>query len=649
MYKCILNYLESLVSFEKIEMSSESVLLFLVAIIAVASGMPGGFGRSFHSERGAKYIPSASSATTQPSSANCTWKFVEQPLSHFARASGGTYKERLCIYDSYWTADTGAPVFFYTGNESPLEEYINNTGLIWDLAAEFDALIVFAEHRYFGESIPDIKGMPNCLSYLSSQEALADYATIVNVMKREWGAADSAVIAFGGSYGGMLASWMRMVYPSAVDGAIACSAPIWGFPLDGALVDGSAQTVTFAASPGGGSAPRCADNLKAAYVVLGDVGKSQEGRDLLSEAMNLCSPLESTRDVNTLLTYLQSPLFNLAEGSYPFATDYITFALTDSTIPLPAWPMRVMCDDIAGDYGVALEGAPQDVRFSVSCQPDTDANASSAGVEIRVDWDETSNNGYSLEDLAATGAVQLVHDVADAIQIWYNLTGTETCVAWKGETAPNAPDEDRAATMDATGATGDNVCTMDKSEFTPGDGWNALTCNEGLNLINWWVQGVGNDLYWPPNQPRGYTMEDMVQHSLDYCVAFRATGLYGIPEEEDVYSLWEDTVYGGTRLQYATNIVFTNGNLDPWIPAGVVLPESGSDADGLLGTASVSPATRARGPVHESVQSLVIDQGGHHLDLFFPTEEDPASVKHVREVERRAIRDWINQAATKKI
>jgi lysosomal Pro-X carboxypeptidase len=609
-------------------LSVQHFVVLFVAIIAVANGM--GPGHAFRRDRGARHVISAQESLSQPSSVNCTWKFVEQPLSHFARASGGTYKERLCIYDSYWTANTGAPVFFYTGNESPLEEYINNTGLIWDLAAEFGALIVFAEHRYFGESIPDIKGMPNCLSYLSSQEALADYASVVNVMKREWGAADSAVIAFGGSYGGMLASWMRMVYPSAVDGAISCSAPIWGFPLDGAKVDGSAQTVTFAASPGGGSAPRCAANLKAAYVVLGDVGKTAEGRALLSETMGLCSPLESERDMATLLTYLQSPLFNLAEGSYPFPTDYITFALTDSTIPLPAWPMRVMCDQLAGDYGVSLAGAPQDVLFSVSA----------TGVDINVDWDQTSNNGYSLDTLAATGALRLVRDVADAVQIWYNLTGEETCVAWKGEEAPNAKaavDVAEAEVSVSGSAPGDNVCTLDKADFTPGDGWNALTCNEGLNLVNWWVQGVGNDLYWPPNQPRGYTMDEMVQHSLDYCVAFRAQGLYGIPEEKDVYSLWEDTVYGGTRLQYATNIVFTNGNLDPWIPAGVVLEDSGTD----------NVRRHGRDRFHESVQALVIDQGGHHLDLFFPTEEDPASVRRVREVERAAIRQWIDQAAAK--
>ena len=36
----------------------------------------------------------------------------------------------------------------------PLRRYVNATGLIWENAESFQALVVFAEHRYYGDSQP---------------------------------------------------------------------------------------------------------------------------------------------------------------------------------------------------------------------------------------------------------------------------------------------------------------------------------------------------------------------------------------------------------------------------------------------------------------------------------------------------------------
>ena len=105
------------------------------------------------------------------SSLDCVWKFIDQPLSHFERGSAErVLKQRLCIYENYWKSNSTLPIFLYTGNESPVEEYVNNTGLLWTLAEKYSALIVFAEHRYFGESMPEIEQMPNCISYLNVAE-----------------------------------------------------------------------------------------------------------------------------------------------------------------------------------------------------------------------------------------------------------------------------------------------------------------------------------------------------------------------------------------------------------------------------------------------------------------------------------------------
>ena len=40
--------------------------------------------------------------------------------------------------------------------------------------------------------------------------------------------------------------------------------------------------------------------------------------------------------------------------------------------------------------------------------------------------------------------------------------------------------------------------------------WDGICCNEGLNLVIYLVQGVGNDLFWPPNVERHYTLKDLI-------------------------------------------------------------------------------------------------------------------------------------------
>lgn len=187
--------------------------------------------------------------------ANMTCDFFTQPLNHFVpRGKSPSFQQRYCVYDGFVSKDDDndkapAPILFYTGNESPLEQYINHTGLMWELAPQLNARVVFVEHRYEGQSLPPANLTKDCMSYGSTIQALADYADILQLHLNPHTVDNEVpmapVIAFGGSYGGMLSAWMRMKYPHLVAGAIAASAPIGGFPqMANRNLDGSARVLT---------------------------------------------------------------------------------------------------------------------------------------------------------------------------------------------------------------------------------------------------------------------------------------------------------------------------------------------------------------------------------------------------------------------
>lgn len=74
---------------------------------------------------------------------------------------------------------------------------------MWDIAPRYNAMLVFAEHRYYGESLPfgkDTYKKTKYLSYLSSEQALADFAVLITYLKKQYGY--PPFVAFGGSYGG---------------------------------------------------------------------------------------------------------------------------------------------------------------------------------------------------------------------------------------------------------------------------------------------------------------------------------------------------------------------------------------------------------------------------------------------------------------
>lgn len=311
-----------------------ALLVFGCLACDVAMGAPAGVVRKPGlagrlSPQGA----AVSSIRSTPTSANCSERWYIQHSDHFNWADPVSapvhFLQRFFVYDSFW-GGPGSPIFFYAGNEGDVTLYINHTGLMWESAPKLKAMLVFAEHRYYGESLLG-KGNKTSLSYLTHEQALADYATLVHSLQANLSAAGSPVIAFGGSYGGMLSAWLRLKYPGTFAGAISASAPILAFCDMETNYHSETywQVVTRDATPDAGAPAPCAPNFRRAWKELFARGNSTLGLKSLSEIFRMCSPI-TFHDVNRLAMMLMMAIDTMAMGAF---VDKPSLELDQSLLP----------------------------------------------------------------------------------------------------------------------------------------------------------------------------------------------------------------------------------------------------------------------------------------------------------------------------
>ena len=264
--------------------------------------------------------------------------WFESKVDNFNSADSRTFKQRCLVNSSAWKANSGAPIFFYTGNEGPIEEFYDNTGFVFDNAPEFGALVVFCEHRYYGKTLPfstvNETFTRENIGYLSIEQALADYAMLMPQIKEKYGATDkSYVISFGGSYGGMLTAWFRLKYPNVVDAGLAASAPL-GFAVG---ANGKPNFFDAVTNDVDAVDERCPGFVRNAFSEILDLAKTESGLQTITTQMRLCKPLTADR-VNHLILWARNAFTTLGMMDYPYPTNFLC--------PLPAFPIDASCKAI---------------------------------------------------------------------------------------------------------------------------------------------------------------------------------------------------------------------------------------------------------------------------------------------------------------
>ena len=153
--------------------------------------------------------------------------------------------------------------------------------------------------------------------------------------------------------------------------------------------------------------------------------------------------------------------------------------------------------------------------------------------------------------------------------------------------------------------TGNTQCTALSANLTYGLDWlwSYVRCTTLIMPIG--MDGV-NDMFYPrPWDIWGF---------LDFCQS-----RFGPIKSQITYPtiMFGATNYTGNLFRYLSNVIFSNGQIDPWQSGGVF------------------------GPLNPSLLPLTIPSAAHHLDLRGSTPSDPSSLTSARQHEATLILSWL--------
>lgn len=341
------------------------------------------------------------------------------------------------------------------------------------------------------------------------------------------------VVAFGGSYGGMLSAMIRYKYPHKIAGAIAGSAPMAitsisdHHPSDFNSV--TTETYKFY--------NHCDDKIRKIWPTI----DTMSDEEILSK-FNICDDQQGYVK-NRFIAGLESSYILMAMANYDHAANFI--------MPLPEWPIEFYCQNL----------------------------------------EKYTNDEY-----------ESFHVIENIIQLTRNFTGQAV------DCLPMDVDLDQPAKLPGNlhlqkvSASNQPVKGIDINS------WAFQTCTQiPIVLVSSKSDMFRNSTFDTVEAEFADTKKQMTQNCQDQ---------FGVTPDYDyiknTYGYFQD----GSHF---SNIVFTNGQFDPW-RSGKPLIETNPDKDIIM---------------------INIEKGAHHAEMMPVDKNDPISFYKARSKIEQMVNKWI--------
>jgi len=233
-------------------------------------------------------------------------RFVTQPQDHFDAANTRTWQQAYYVNDTFFKKGSygaDAPVFMCVGGEGPpidgsavVNSVHCNVAVEW--LQETGALMVAVEHRYYGchnaSACPFNSGDAKPLTWLSSHQAVEDLAMAHAHISAEFALTSANKwVSWGGSYPGMMASFIRVKHPELVHASVASSAPVIA-QLDMPEYNDITAAAYSLSSVGGSTA--CTAAIAKGHATIGSMMNTTAGRSALAKQFGVSAIALATRN-----------------------------------------------------------------------------------------------------------------------------------------------------------------------------------------------------------------------------------------------------------------------------------------------------------------------------------------------------------------